>query len=349
MKTYPSSSSDLPTLLRVAYLHFEGRSQQEIATQLDVSRSTVSRLIARAKNYVELRYRIPGNIELEAQILRIYRHLNDVRVVETGTVDQETEVVGQEAANYFLENVFDGAHVALSCGETLLEMLKELPNQRNITLTISQMSAEGDPETIHQAPAALVGQLRAKVGPSSTAFGLQLPPFSADSPEDLAYRKFLRNSSLLNKLKKKCLKADFAFIGVGGVRKYRASGGHSFLRSASAATNGKFDELVPLLGIVGEINNRPFDSKGRDQTKKIPGLSNNFMTILDLNDIRSMAADSETCKVVAVATGSAKLEPIRVALRTGLCNVLITGADLARALIEADSTATQALPTDKPN
>lgn len=335
MKIRPTPARDLQTLLRVAYLHFDGRSQQDIGSQLQISPSTVSRLIARARDYVELRYNIPTNIEQEGELLSRYPLLRDVRIVETGSSEQETKIVGQEAARYFLENVGDGARVTLSCGETLLEMLKELPSQRGMTLSISQMSAEGDPSTIHQAPAALVGQLRAKVGPESSVYGIQLPPPGA-VPEDLAYRRSLRKSDLIQKLRANAKHADFAFVGVGGVRSFRTGGTQSFLRAAETATGGRFSDAVTRLGIMGEINNRPYDSRGQDCTEHVPGLSDGFITILDLADIRSMASDPGECKVVAVATGLAKLEAIRVAVTTGLCNVLITGADIARGLIEGE-------------
>jgi len=104
---------------------------------------------------------------------------------------------------------------------------------------------------------------------------------------------------------------------------------------AEAATPRPFSHYVSELGLIGEINNQVYDRNGEDRTSEIPGFGEHVINILSLDDIKSLASDHASTKVVAVATGDRKITAIRVALQAGFANVLITGrADAIRLLEE---------------
>ena len=153
------SSADLRLLLAAVHLSHEGITQVKIAEKLGISPSKVSRLLSRAPDFVELRYVVPENERLAVGLIQKFR-LADAVVVETGSREQETRIVGQAAASYFRANVHDGTSVAISCGYTLLEFTMALPRRLG-RLGIHQMSVEGDPTEVQQAPSTLVGLLRA--------------------------------------------------------------------------------------------------------------------------------------------------------------------------------------------
>lgn len=323
------SSKDIGTSLKVAHLYFGGMKQKEIAEQLQMTPSTVSRCLSRAREFMEFSYTVPGDEYLEAKLIFKYKLVNAV-VVESASDDQARSIVGQAAARYFLGNVNDQEGVAFSCGETLLEMVKAIPSQRSLTLKVSQLSIEGDPSAIHQAPATLVGLLRAKLSEASEATGIQLPP-SGTVRDDGRFREQLLQSKLMASLQQKVRACRFVFIGVGPIVKGKVDA-HSFKAISDSGISTAIDRSIRDLAIVGEINNRLFDSHGRDCTEMIPGLGSYFLSVIDLDQLRLLV--KQGAQVVLVATGLNKLEAIRVALETDLANVVITDRMVASRLLD---------------
>lgn len=265
--------------------------------------------------------------EREASLTKRFS-LRGAVVVQTNSFDDPRHTVGRAAARFFARNVKTRKSVALSCGDTTLSMLEFLPYLPHLRLTIHQLSVEGDPTTIHQAPATLAGLLRAKTSPQSPVFGLQLPPLGL-TPSSDKFRKEFANGNFLANLRRQVRRSAYVFIGLGSAGRVSAS----FGAIVQAATGGKFSQVAKKLGIVGEINNQVFDKSGKDRTESIPGLSKYVVNILTLDDIKRMAANYPRQKVVMVATGPEKTEAMRVALQNGFANVLITGSDDADRLL----------------
>lgn len=254
--------------------------------------------------------------------------LADAIVVQIASYQQGKHAVARVAARYFISKVKSRKSVALSCGDTILSMIQSLPNQPKLRLNIHQLSIENDPAMIHQAPATLVGLLRSRCSPESHVFGLQLPPLDlvASSP---TLREELLKTNFLKKMRRDALRSDYVFVGLGSA----GSDSTSFWAMAQAATGGKFSRFVKKLGIVGEINNQVFNRSGEDCTHLIPGFEKYVVNIATLADIRKMARKPEEHKVVMIANGRTKTEAMRVALETGLANVLITGREDADQLL----------------
>jgi len=265
--------------------------------------------------------------ERQAQLISRFS-LGDAVVVQTTTFDDRRHTVGRSAVRFFVSNVKTGSSVALSCGDTILSLLEFLPYLPQLRLTIHQLSVEGDPTMIHQAPATLAGLLRGKCSPQSRVYGLQLPPLglTASSPQ---LREDIAQSEFLAKLRGRVRRSDFVFVGVGSAGQESAS----FWAVAQAATDGNFPQFVKRCGIVGEINNQVFDESGNGCTGRIPRLSKYVVNILTLDDIKRMAGNYPKQKVVMVATGKEKTDAMRVALQNGFANVLITGSDDADRLL----------------
>ena len=270
---------------------------------------------------------VPADEVRARQLVSRFR-LSEAIVVQTGTHEEPKLAVARVAARFFVSRVRTGDAVALSCGDTILALLEFLPEQPRLRLAIHQLSIEGDPAMIHQAPATLVGLLRAKCSSKSQVYGIQLPPVglvasSARLREELGKTKFL------GRLRGEARRSDYVFLGLGSAGPDSAS----FWAMAQAATKGKFPRFVKRLGIVGEVNNQPFDRAGRDCSEEIPGFADHVINVLALEDIRRLVSRPARHKVVMVATGCTKAEGMRVALDTGLANVLITGqADADRLL-----------------
>lgn len=269
----------------------------------------------------------PNDDERQAKLIKRFS-LADAVVVQTNSFDEPRHTVGRAAADYFNRKVKTRSSVALSCGDTILSMLEALPHRQERRLTIHQLSVEGDPAMIHQAPATLAGLLRGKCSSQSRVFGLQLPPVGL-SASSLRLREDITKGKFLADLRKKARRSDYIFIGLGSAGPKSAS----FWAMAQAATGRRFRQFVKKLGIVGEINNQVFDKSGKNCTDSVPGLSRLVVDVLTLDDIKRMAGNYPKQKVVMVATGKEKTDAIRVALKNGFANVLITGSDDADRLL----------------
>ena len=327
------SQADLRLLLAAVNLSHQGIPQTEISESLGISPSKVSRLLSRASEYVELRYVLPEDERLAVELIRRYR-IADAVVVETGRPEQETQIVGQAAAAYFRANVETGSSVAFSCGHTLLELAMALPRQTHKAFEIHQMSVEGDPEEVHQAPSTLVGLLRAKSSAESRVFGIQMPP--ADEVKGgVEFRKNLKGSEMMARLRAQAKTCDHVYMGVGTPIGHEGGSPSSFVRLAEALIGmEKYQQTVKDLGVVGEINNQLFDDRGVDRTPEFGGLEERFVNIVSLQDLMELASKPGTHRVVAVAAGAHKASALKTALSAGLANVVITGRDLAERLLD---------------
>jgi len=331
MVTNPKNIDEIRLMMIISKLHQEGLLQKDISNKLAINASTVSRLLKRARDYIKIEYEFPGYEKLEADLIYKY-NLADAIVVETGEEKHSLEILGQAAARYFINKVEPNSHVALSCGETLLEMLKTLPTRRNLVLTISQLSIESDPETIHQSPSTLVGILKAKSSTKSYVYGLQLPPIGLAKDQDLKFRHALHKSDCIRMLHDEALKSDVVFVGIGTPSFYRKEH-QSFLKMATRAVPN-FEQRAKKLGIIGELNNQIFDERGQNRTEEVTNLRDEIINLLSLDEIKEMAADHSKCKVVLVATGSQKTTAIKTALQHHMVNVIITTKSDAERLTD---------------
>lgn len=115
---------------RAAWLYYvEELTQGEVAWELGVSRSTVVRLLRRAKEtgLVRITLDVPRDVfEMEREVERLYG-LERVRLVpETGDEEKLKRWLGRAASELLLENVEPGSTVAVGWGTTLRAMTGSL-------------------------------------------------------------------------------------------------------------------------------------------------------------------------------------------------------------------------------
>jgi DNA-binding transcriptional regulator LsrR (DeoR family) len=107
-----------------------------------------------------------------------------------------------------------------------------------------------------------------------------------------------------------------AFVGIGSLNSYSIS-----VRDETILTQADLDEAVAN-GAVGDIANRFINSNGQPVEAELNGR----IIGIDLNHLR------EIPRVVGVAGGANKIEPIRAALLGKLVDVLITDQATAEIL-----------------
>ncbi|MDR7543668.1 MAG: sugar-binding transcriptional regulator [Armatimonadota bacterium] len=307
---------DLELLTKVATLyHLHGLTQRQVGARLGLSRQTVGRMLtrARARGIVEVRIRSPVSVssDLAARLEAAFGLAEAVVVRPSDESDDAVKAALGEAAARFLErHLRAGDVVGLAWGSTLYQMARQLRSRRISRVKVVQLNGSLVRNT-HVSHAEYIVQHTAEVfGGEST---LLAAPLMVDTQ---AIKESMLQDSRIASALALARRAQVAVFGIGAVS-----------RDSSLVRAGYVDQALLQdlreMGAVGEICGRFYDLGGR------PCAS-------DLGD-RTLAvelADFRTKRLaVGVAGGSRKVDGILGALTGRYCNVLITDAVVAGALL----------------
>ena len=116
-------------MVRVCDLYYnQGISQQQIAKDLNLSRPTVSRVLALAREQGIVKISISNvdaveHWELERKLEKEYGLQEVIIVGENSSEDKMKEALGEAAARYLEYTIKDGNTVGVSMGSTLYEVI----------------------------------------------------------------------------------------------------------------------------------------------------------------------------------------------------------------------------------
>jgi DNA-binding transcriptional regulator LsrR (DeoR family) len=159
---------------------------------------------------------------------------------------------------------------------------------------------------------------------TSSAYAIQPLPDSlrgADSKWEEKYKTHW------NVITGKARELDVAIVGIGSPEV--GKGGGTFAQILK--THGVDPKKLKDKGMAGEICNRPFDSDGRD-LMEVDDIILSFLDGVELGVLKELVDKKR--KVIAVAGGANKTDAIRVALRKGLVNYLITDVHTGEELCD---------------
>lgn len=301
---------------RAAWLYYvEELTQGEVAWELGVSRSTVVRLLRRAKEtgLVRITLDVPRDVfEMEREVERLYG-LEKVRLVpETGDEEKLKRWLGHAASELLLEKVEPGSTVAVGWGTTLRAMTNSLAGTQ---------ATEG----IKVVP--LVGGLhRAASGTNSYWVAEQLGRYFHAPVQALYAPLFVEDRSTAEALIRDpdigntlelARRASLCVFSVGTLRDeatmvrlgYLSPEEHSFLRERKAA---------------GDIVCRWVDVQG-NPVELPPAINPVGVTLEELKGIP---------KRLLVAGGVPKREALLGTLRGGYATILVTDDSTAAYLLE---------------
>ena len=318
---------EMKEMVRCVQLYFRHQKQQrEIAQQLGISPSKVSRLLKRAyqEGIVRVHITLPSLPRLATALIEQYG-LRDAVVLPNGQPDDLKEDLGVAAARYFEKIAGDGMKVGLSCGYTLYYMIKHLREGLIKDLKIYPLSAESTLRLVDLFPNTLVGMMAAKYRPDVTAYALHAQLIGPLEELDRE-RQILFNRPEIRKIYEEAHEVDVAMVGIGAV------GPETPGFCSIAEYYGVLPHKLQAMKVVGEINYQPFDGQGcLVQQAEIEGLTKRVIAV-PAERLRQMTRQYGKL-VIAVAGGRYKCEAIRGALRGKLCNVLITDNEVAQALV----------------
>jgi DNA-binding transcriptional regulator LsrR (DeoR family) len=316
-------ADDLRLLTTVARLYYlQGLRQPQIATQLDLSQATVSRLLKRAheEGIVRTTVGVPSGIfpELEEALQAIY---GIKRAIVVDTLEDDAQIrrdLGAAAAHYLETTLKDGEIVGISSwSSTLLAMVEALhPLSAAVRAKVVQiLGGVGNPAAEVHANSLTQRLARLLHG---DAIYLSAPGVagSAESKKVLLTDPFVWSTLDLFK------DVTLALVGIGALEPSRllASSGNIFAPEELA--------LLRDRGAVGDICLRVFDRAG------IP-----VVTPLDDRVVSmSLKELQKVRRAVGIAGGSRKYAAIRAALTGHWINVLITDRFTAERLADEDRT-----------
>lgn len=307
-------------LAYVASLYYQGRrSQAEIAAEVGVSRSMVSRMLddAHRRGLIDIRINWPLITvpELEQGLIETFG-LRGARVIDTGNVpyDAMLQQLGMAASAELQTLLHDRMTISVAWGTALWETVQALPISHwegiEVVQCIGAFSRVDAP-----ADGPILAQLLAqRLGGRSRYLHA---PLVVDS--ETLCQGLLSDSTIAETLRR-AAQADVALVGVGTID----------LKSASLVRAGYLSALgideLKALGAVGDILARHYDDHGAltdaPIDRRIIGLS--------LDDLKRIPI------VLAVAGGEVKARALLGALRGRHLNLLVTDRVAATHLLAAE-------------
>ncbi len=316
-----AKSKRLDQAARAAWLYYiRRRTQDEIATELKVSRPNAQRLVALAISEGLIKFRLDHpllkSIEL-AERLRDRFGLQVCEVSPSAGADPDNRLgvailAAQRVEAYLTPR--EPKVVALGTGRTLCELVRQMPSmcrpEHRIVSVVGNLSRDGK-----ASPYDVSMRLSDRVG--AQCYPLPLPVITDTRAEaDLlrAQRGYRTVSELYEA-------ADVVVLGVGSIGDQAPILVDGFVNAA---------EMAELQGdgAVGELMSRSFDRQGavihNDVTARLTALP----------IIAHPRRD-----VLLVASGQRKLPALTAALRGGFATALVTDERTAALLLEQGCSA----------
>ncbi len=311
------SEDDYSLLVEVAKLYYEdGFNQAQIGQQLQMSRSTVSRLLkgARDKGVVKITidYKWVRDSALERDLISAFG-LGQVRVLRADgrSEDEMIDGLGYLAAHYLGSVVCSGLVLGVSYGRSVAATIRHVTPRHTENVAVLQIiGALGSGNPLQDGP-DLARQLANKYAASYRYLHAPLLVESAETRD-----RFLQEP-LVKDLLQTAREADIVLTGVGPLT---ADASGLIFRGYL----GKADlEKLKKAGSSGHICAQFYDPDGQPVAA---GVNERAITI-GLDALRKIK------KVVVVAGGGGKVRALGGALRGGYVDVLVTDDVAARGVL----------------
>lgn len=309
-------------MIRIAsrYYH-DNATQQEIADELFISRSLVSKCLSDAREQGIVDIRINGehldDNEIETSLMIAYNLSEVICVQTTENPEGVKQMLGHAAAKYLTKKLDVNMAVGISSGSTLNHMVSSFESSMDYTDLSFVPLVGGIDSSFDDSQASLLCKAMAKKT-NSTSYELHAPVF-VDTKQ--ARTVFMRQP-YISEVIEKAKQVDIAFIGAGGTEtKKRIFNSDDFkIRSKNIDKN------------IGDISYNFVDKEGR----LIDNDWNKCLIALNIEDFKKID------NVVLVAGNAHKHQTILAALKTRSINTLITDNETAKFLLtEANKTVRQ--------
>ncbi len=312
-------------LAKAASLYYDqNKSQQDIAKELGVSRSAVSRFLteAREKGIVEIIVHYPwrSSPELEQELVSTF-NLRAVRVLsrENKSYEEMLQGLGILASQYLDSILHDGIVIGISWGTALYQMIRAMRMRNLPAVEVVQLIGATGSENVPTDGPILAQLLTNQLG------GLCRYLYAPLIMENEVGREALLQDRNIRETLARAARADVGLVGIGSIR----SDLSSLLRAGYLTEQDA--QRIRDTGAVGDVCAQHYSLAGEwldiDINHRIVGISLDVLSKIDM--------------VIGVAGSSRKGAAILGALRGGYVNVLITDDQAAQKVLALHQTTSK--------
>lgn len=317
------AKSDERFLMRVVDMYYQQEMlQDEIAKKLNVSRTTVSRALSKAKKegYIKIIIDFPAEnmIELEKEMEKKF-HLKEVIAVKVDDINNRDILVAREAAYYIARMIKNDMIIGIAWGYTMKKIIDAFDmykvgsqiKAKNIEVVplLGTMTPEtADNSDLRLSYASLLSSKLAEMV-NGISYYFAAPMYV----KDIDTKKMLLEEPQIKNVMQKAKNCHAGIFGIGAL-----------VQNSSIAILEK-DMILKLSkrNGVGEILGRVFDKYGNT----VESEWNDRMIGLTLEQAKNIPIR------VGVAFGEEKVKAIKTAISKNIINVLITDSVTAESIL----------------
>ena len=309
-------------IIKVVEMHYkQGMSQQEIGKRLNVSRTTISRILAQARRegYVQIKINYPedATVSLENQLEEKYG-LKEAVIASAQNKDELADEIAFYASDYLLRTLKNHMTIALTRGVTLQNMVEYLGNDVRLKflktddVNVVPLMAVSQAKEYRRADCHYTIKNAARIF-HANSYQMLAPQYVSGTE---AKQYFMQEDSI-KEVFDLAKNADIAVAGIGTLNH------NSALINAELIPMEEFERLQKMGG-TGEILSHVVDKEGN----LIKDRFEDHLISLDLDDFKKIPIR------VGVAYGIEKKDCILGVLRGEYINVLITDEEVAQYLVD---------------
>ncbi|MBJ8326264.1 sugar-binding transcriptional regulator [Streptococcus pacificus] len=308
-------------LAKVAYLHFvEGKNQTEIAKELNIYRTTISRMIARAKTEGIVKIEIAdydSNLFALEEYVRKKYHLKKIEIVDSSKEDDFVDTlvrVGQVASEVVRSSIKDNHRIGISWGKSLSYMISSITPRAVNDITVFPLAGGPSYINVEYHVNTLVHQLAQAFHGKSIFINATVIQENKELAQGILKSKYFEAI----RSDWKCL--DVAIVGIGGAPNKDLESQWRDLLSE------KDYKILKKEKAVGEVCCRFFNEKGEPVYEQLQE-----RTIgISLEQLRQVPL------TIAIACGEYKSQAILAAIKAKFIDYLITDKQTILALLAND-------------
>lgn len=300
----------------VLVLHFmEGKKQSEIAEALNLSHSKVNRLIAQGRKLGMVKINIESPYQrltdLEGKLAAV-AGLRDAVVTPSvsGSVDTTLQQVGKAAATHLIETIRDGDVIAVTGGKAVSAVVQNLEPERDFDVTVVPLTG-GVQGKFYTDVNNLASQLADRLGAKKL---LMHAPLFAETREQ---RDMLMEVSSIREVMDLARRATVALVGVGSIQ----DDGSSYYDLHPVPDSDR--KMLTGMGVEAELLAHLLDRKGRVANYAL----NSRLVSLPPAELAQIE------RVIGVAAGPEKVQPIQAVLQGAYLNSLIVDEETALSVL----------------
>jgi DNA-binding transcriptional regulator LsrR (DeoR family) len=316
-KTKRTNRDQTSLMMRAAIMKYKlGYSQREVAERMQIAPMTVSRLLDRARKseivQINVRTPIENNWEQEKELLDRYP-LKKAVVFRNKYGEDPKDLLGRAAAYYLDFFINPGDIVGISAGRTMVSVIPHMQlSAIRQTKDLTVVQIEGGFTTSERfSPVSILQEFVNHLGVKGYFYHLPIYAQSVEAHEALSAH------AVIDPIQEMWRKCSIILAAVG------VSGEESIYRIADILTKSEMTELLRN-GAVGSIFGRWFDSEGRFLNSEI----NDRVFSIPIEVVK------EVPRTILISAGVEKVQAIRGAMHTELCDILITEEMTSLKLLE---------------